>query len=113
MCKPNVVHDEGSSSEVVCVQPDVMICEIDLLTWGCTLGYGEAKLAKTDTNFAALTNDLLRFSVMTNKAIKGSKTLSSIAFQIQGKKEGVVPVCLCNYTIHLNAYVQAFFFSRL
>ncbi|KAI9468856.1 hypothetical protein BDB00DRAFT_751493, partial [Zychaea mexicana] len=42
----NVVPDDGSASEVVRVQPDAMICEIDQLSWGRPLGYGEAKLAE-------------------------------------------------------------------
>lgn len=62
-----------------------MICEIDQLSWGCTLGYGEAKLAEPNQNTGVLANDLLRLAIMTTKAIEGSEMRSVLAFQIHGK----------------------------
>ncbi|KAG2224991.1 hypothetical protein INT45_000112, partial [Circinella minor] len=45
----NVIPDEGSTSEFIQVRPDALICEIDQLLWGRTIGYGEVKLAEPTT----------------------------------------------------------------
>ncbi|KAG1453017.1 hypothetical protein G6F56_007672 [Rhizopus delemar] len=81
----NIVPDNGNASEVKRVQPDAMICEIDQLSWSCTFGYGEAKLAEPNLNTGVLANDLLRLAIMTTKAIGGSEMRSVLAFQIHGK----------------------------
>lgn len=84
-CRTNVVPEEDCISEVIRVQPDAMICEIDQLSWGCTIGYGEAKIAEPNPNTAGLANDLLRLACVTAKTVGEFKTRSVLAFQIHGK----------------------------
>ncbi|KAI8078310.1 hypothetical protein BDF21DRAFT_452657 [Thamnidium elegans] len=52
------------------------------VSWGSTLGYGEAKIAEPNPNIGGLVNDLLRLASMTTKAIGESKMRSILAFQI-------------------------------
>ncbi|KAI8088332.1 hypothetical protein BDF21DRAFT_335013 [Thamnidium elegans] len=62
-----------------------MICESDQLSWGCTLGYDEAKTAEPNPNIGALASDFLRLVVMATKIIGKSEMHYILAFQIRGK----------------------------
>ncbi|KAL0083092.1 hypothetical protein F4703DRAFT_1794672 [Phycomyces blakesleeanus] len=66
----NVVPEEGCVSEIIRAQTDAMICEIEQLSWGCTIGYGEAKIAEPKPNIGSLANDLLRLAFVAANTVK-------------------------------------------
>ncbi|KAI8140817.1 hypothetical protein BJV82DRAFT_690334 [Fennellomyces sp. T-0311] len=72
------------ANEVVRTQPDAIICQVNQLSWGIPLGYGEATLEETNPNIDSLANDLLRLAIMNFKAISKSKMSDVLGFQIHG-----------------------------
>ncbi|OAD74634.1 hypothetical protein PHYBLDRAFT_180889 [Phycomyces blakesleeanus NRRL 1555(-)] len=76
----NVVPEEGCVSEIIRAQTDAMICEIEQLSWGCTIGYGEAKIAEPKPNIGSLANDLLRLAFVAANTMKlNGKSLNARA----------------------------------
>ncbi|KAI7856466.1 hypothetical protein BDC45DRAFT_56076 [Circinella umbellata] len=80
----NVIPDEGSTSEFIQVRLDALICEIDQLRWGRTIGYGEVKRAEPTTNLDSLGQDIVRLALLTKTSLTKSKVNYVTAFQIHG-----------------------------
>ncbi|KAI7851209.1 hypothetical protein BDC45DRAFT_516710 [Circinella umbellata] len=78
----NVIPPEGSVSSIVQVRPDALVCKIDQLSWGRSLGFGEVKLRESKPNLDALGCDLLRLADLTQHASAGLN--ASFSFQIHG-----------------------------
>ncbi|KAI7851207.1 hypothetical protein BDC45DRAFT_228420 [Circinella umbellata] len=76
----NVIPPEGSVSNLVQVRPDALVCEIDQLSWGRSLGFGEVKLRESKANLDTLGCDLLRLADLTQHASAGLN--ASFSFQI-------------------------------
>ncbi|ORE00767.1 hypothetical protein BCV72DRAFT_100067 [Rhizopus microsporus var. microsporus] len=80
----NVLPTEASSSSSNQVRPDAMVCEIDQLSWGKSLGFGEVKLADVTPNLNELGHDLLRLATLSKSALSKSGLHASMSFQIHG-----------------------------
>ncbi|KAG1474839.1 hypothetical protein G6F56_000098 [Rhizopus delemar] len=73
---------ETSSSSNNQVRPNAIVCEIDQLSWGKSLGFGEVKLAETTPNLDELGNDLLRLATLSKNALSNSGLHAAMSFQI-------------------------------
>lgn len=82
--RSNVSPTEASSSSNNQVRPDAMVCEIDQLSWGRSLGFGEVKLANVTLNLNELGQDLLRLATLSKNAFSKSGLHASMSFQIHG-----------------------------
>ena len=65
------------------VRPDALLCAIDQLSWGKSLGFGEVKLRDPTPNIDAVACDLLRLADLSQHA--SAKLKASFSFQIHGK----------------------------
>jgi hypothetical protein len=66
-------------------QPDAVICDIDQLSWGSSLGHGEAKIEEEKTNIYSLCADLIRVAVFNKDAIDAYNRNCVIGFQVVGQ----------------------------
>ncbi|KAG2223624.1 hypothetical protein INT45_009983 [Circinella minor] len=63
----NVLPSEGSVSDRVQVRPDAIVCEIDQLSWGTSVAFGEAKLSEPTNNINSSGRDLMRLAILGAK----------------------------------------------
>ncbi|KAI7852195.1 hypothetical protein BDC45DRAFT_444308, partial [Circinella umbellata] len=64
--------------------PDAIICQIDQLKWGLSMGFGEVKLAEPTCNADVLGQDLIRLAMLGRKTLIETKLEASLSFQIHG-----------------------------
>ncbi|KAI9317193.1 hypothetical protein BX666DRAFT_1858025, partial [Dichotomocladium elegans] len=64
------------------LRPDELLCEIDQLSWGRSVGFGEVKLSEPTVNLDGLGQDLLRLADLTQHAMTSSNAV--LSFQIHG-----------------------------
>ena len=70
-------------NQIIHVRPDVLLCEIDQLSCGRSLGFGEVELSDPTPNIGAVTCDLLRLADLSQHV--SAKLKASFSFQIHGK----------------------------
>ena len=82
--RSNVIPGDGNSSEFLQVRPDALIYEINQLSWGRSIGFGEVKLAEPMPNLDLLDQDIIRLAILGKKVLADSKLNAMIMFQIHG-----------------------------
>ena len=82
--KSNVLPSEGSIRKMVQVRPDAIICQIDQLKWGVSMGFGEVKLSEPACNADVSGQDLIRLSILGKNTLMEAEMKTSISFQIHG-----------------------------
>ncbi|KAI9314157.1 hypothetical protein BX666DRAFT_1970969 [Dichotomocladium elegans] len=80
----NVVPEGDHEDEIVRLHPHAIMCQVDQLQWGHSLGHGEANLAEPTPNLDALAHNLVRLAVMNKEVLMKAKKKAAIAFQIHG-----------------------------
>ncbi|KAF0427121.1 hypothetical protein F8M41_006108 [Gigaspora margarita] len=66
-------------------QPDVIINEINQLSWGLSKGHGEAKVQEEENNLYLLCTDLIRVAVFNKDAIDFYNMNCILGFQVVGQ----------------------------
>ncbi|KAG2214172.1 hypothetical protein INT45_006139, partial [Circinella minor] len=82
----NVSPKEGSPSKLVQVHPDAIICHIDQLKWGVSMGHREVSLSEpTPNNADVFGHDLIRLAILGKQIISNTTIKASLQFQVHGK----------------------------
>lgn len=108
---------ETSSSSNNQVRPNAIVCEIDQLSWGKSLGFGEVKLAETTPNLDELGNDLLRLATLSKNALSNSGLHAAMSFQIHGNlfmiyRSRILFIIFHDRLSYENIHVKTFSWNR-
>ncbi|KAI7860608.1 hypothetical protein BDC45DRAFT_563768 [Circinella umbellata] len=76
----DAIKDKSTASK----RPDAMISMYEQLSFGSSLGFGEAKIAQPRTNNHDLCHDLLRLAMFCKETIDKNYLTGCISFQIHG-----------------------------
>ncbi|KAF1799050.1 hypothetical protein FB192DRAFT_1248942, partial [Mucor lusitanicus] len=82
----NGVHlrwSDITTAETPRQRPDAVISKMKQLSFGPSLGFGEAKV-KSTANYGDLCHDLLRLALFSKESIDMNKLAGCLSFQIHG-----------------------------
>ena len=66
-------------------QPDAIINNIEQLSWGSSMGHGEAKVKEEANNLYSLSADLIRVAVFNKDGIDFYNMQCMLGFQVVGR----------------------------
>src|SRR6185312_5064576 len=86
-CRANKEAPESKARKLTgrAKQPDAIINNIEQLSWGSSMGHGEANVKEEANNLYSLSADLIRVAVFNKDGIDFYKMRCMFGFQVVGK----------------------------